>query len=105
MSEPLSERLRSRIDPDRALCCEAADLIDALVEALESAQTDVRRYRRLQVLGAAPYGSIELNNATVLRFTNLDAYIDADLATIPNRGDVRDNIDAVLARAKGASGS
>lgn len=30
MSEELCRRLRKRIEPDRHLCCEAADAIDAL---------------------------------------------------------------------------
>jgi hypothetical protein len=47
-----------------------------------------RRYRRLQVLGAAPCGSVNLLEGTVLRFQGLDAFIDADLRSHASRGEV-----------------
>lgn len=50
-------------------------------------EQDARRYRRLRVLGAAPFGSPQLVNGTVMRFTNLDAFIDADIARQPSRGE------------------
>lgn len=45
------------------------------------------RYRRLRLLGCAPTESENLKNGTVLRFTNLDRFVDADLVNYPNRGD------------------
>lgn len=48
---------------------------------------DARRYRRLQVLGAAPFGSDELEHGNVLRFTNLDVFVDGDIAAHPSRGE------------------
>lgn len=50
---------------------------------------DAARYRRLQVLGAAPGGSKHLDNGTVLRFSGLDAAVDADLRAHPSRGEFR----------------
>lgn len=48
---------------------------------------DARRYRRLQILGAAPYGSKNLSKGTVLCFQSLDAFVDADLEAYPSRGE------------------
>lgn len=48
---------------------------------------DAQRYRRLQILGAAPGGHPCLDRGTVLRFQTLDAYIDADIAAYPSRGE------------------
>ena len=48
---------------------------------------DARRYRRLQVLGCAPSTSKQLGNGTVLCFTNLDEFVDADLKAVPSRGE------------------
>lgn len=48
---------------------------------------DARRYRRLRVLGAAPCGTRDLNNGTVMCFTTLDAFVDADIAAHPSRGE------------------
>lgn len=56
-------------------------------EARADLVRDARRYRRLQILGAAPYGSRQLENGTVLCFTNLDAFVDADLKRMPDRGE------------------
>lgn len=49
--------------------------------------TDARRYRRLQVLGCAPSNSLQLAYGTVLRFTNLDTFVDNDLRINPSRGE------------------
>lgn len=47
---------------------------------------EARRYRRLRVIGCAPGTSqLHLSSGTVLRFTNLDAFIDADLTRRPPR--------------------
>ena len=48
---------------------------------------DVRRYRRLRVLGCAPDTWPGLEDGLVLRFTNLDHFVDADLAATPSRGE------------------
>ena len=48
---------------------------------------DARRYRRLQILGAAPGESADLKNGTVMRFSTLDDYLDADIARMPSRGE------------------
>lgn len=48
---------------------------------------DARRYRRLQVIGCAPMGSGQLALQQVLRFTNLDEFIDRDLKACPSRGE------------------
>lgn len=53
----------------------------------EAAGVDARRYRRLQILGAAPYGSKNLDHGTVLRFQSLDAFVDADIDAYPSRGE------------------
>lgn len=48
---------------------------------------DARRYRRLQILGCAPSTSSQLDQGTVLAFTNLDAFVDEDLRVHPSRGE------------------
>jgi hypothetical protein len=58
--------------------------IDHLTGALDR---DARRYRRLQVLGCAPDTWPGLEEGLVLRFTNLDHFVDADLAATPSRGE------------------
>lgn len=50
---------------------------------------DARRYRRLRVLGCAPDGSDLLERGLVMRFTNLDDFIDRDLVTQPSRGEAK----------------
>jgi hypothetical protein len=57
----------------------ARDVIESLRDAL--------RYRRLQILGVAPYGSTELKLGLVMRFTNLDNFVDADIKAHPSRGE------------------
>lgn len=46
----------------------------------EPERVDAVRYRRLRVLGCAPFGSKHLEQALVLRFTNLDAFVDAGIS-------------------------
>lgn len=61
-----------------------------MVAAEPAQQADARdaaRYRRLQILGCAPYGSEQLIASTVLRFQGLDAFVDADLLAHPSRGE------------------
>jgi hypothetical protein len=48
---------------------------------------DAARYRRLQILGCAPSGSTELKLGLLMRFTNLDAFVDADIKAHPSRGE------------------
>lgn len=48
---------------------------------------DAARYRRLHLLGCAPMGAPELDEGLVLRFSNLDAFVDADLKAYPSRGE------------------
>lgn len=54
---------------------------------LRQMMKDALRYRRLRILGAAPGGSIQVVQGTVLRFATLDKAIDEDISTVPNRGD------------------
>lgn len=52
--------------------------------------SDALRYRRLRLLGcsaALPGATEHLARGLVLRFTNLDEFIDADLRAHPERGD------------------
>jgi hypothetical protein len=53
----------------------------------EARERDATRYRRLQVLGCAPSYSKHLKTQSVLRFSNLDEFIDADLIAQPYRGE------------------
>lgn len=59
----------------------------AMTAARDEALRDARRYWRLQVLGCAPSNSEHLNHGLVLRFSNLDAHVDADIAAHPSRGE------------------
>jgi len=62
--------------------------IDALIgDPWGRTNPDTRRYQRLRILGAAPSGSDQLANGTVLRFQSLDAFLDADLDRHPSRGE------------------
>ncbi len=57
------------------------------VARLRECELDAKRYRRLQVLGCAPSTSKQLENGTVLCFTNLDEFVDVDLKAVPSRGE------------------
>lgn len=57
------------------------------VSAAPEDVVDARRYRRLRVLGAAPCDTKQLDQGTVLRFTNLDDFVDADIRLHPSRGE------------------
>lgn len=48
---------------------------------------DAARYHRLRILGCAPGQTEHLRTGSVMRFTNLDAYVDADRAAHPSRGE------------------
>lgn len=72
-------------------------------DVTESARTewsdiirDARRYRRLQILGAAVHDTSQLANGTVVRFSGLDKIIDKDLAMHPSRGEAEPLPDAPL---------
>lgn len=55
-------------------------------------KADAERYRRTRVLGAA------INECTpLLRFTNLDVFIDRDIKVNPSRGEFK---DAAIAKVK-----
>lgn len=45
-----------------------------------------RRYERLRILGCAPAYSKHLERAEVVRFTNLDEFVDGDIKWTPSRG-------------------
>lgn len=89
--------LRAALDaaPTEPNTAPLADLIAAKTAEIEAvigdpwplASINERRYQRLQILGAAPGGSKELEHGTVLRFQSLDAFIDADIAAHPDRGE------------------
>lgn len=49
--------------------------IDHLTQADENAR-DAGRYRRLRNVGAAPGGTLHLENSTILVTTNLDQWLD-----------------------------
>lgn len=48
---------------------------------------DARRYRRLRILGCAPAYTGHLDRNEVMRFTNLDEFVDADMKNVHERGD------------------
>jgi len=55
--------------------------------AIREALNDARRYQRLRVLCCAPSYTTHLQNGMVLRFTNLDEFVDSDLKSNPSRGE------------------
>lgn len=87
--------MRTRSDRSIDLLAEAmVDLIDAVAgapapksEVASDIERDARRYRRLRILGVAPDGSQHLLQGTVLRVTNLDAFVDHDLSVHRSRGE------------------
>jgi len=54
------------------------------------AALDARRYRRLRILGAAPAYTNHLRNGNVMRFNNLDTFIDDDIEAYPSRGEAEE---------------
>lgn len=58
-----------------------------LLKQQEGMVLDARRYKRLQVLGCAPSTSLLLDKGLVLRFSNLDKFIDEDIKVHPSRGE------------------
>jgi hypothetical protein len=55
--------------------------------AQQSDAKDAARYRRLQILGCAPCYTEHLKKGEVMRFSNLDKYVDDDIAAHPSRGE------------------
>ena len=55
----------------------------------ETIRRDARRYRRLQILGVATGAEFDthLRTGTVMRFSNLDEFVDEDLKWHPSRGE------------------
>lgn len=89
------EVIADKDDPDDAKAAGQADF-DRRIRSVVSISPandddeivrDAWRYRRLQVLGAAPDGSKNLENGTVLRWSTLDAFIDEDKRVVPSRGE------------------
>jgi len=66
---------------------------------------DARRYQRLRILGAAPFGTKQLEDGHVLRFQSLDAFLDADIATHPSRGEAAPSSTEAIAQAASATSS
>ncbi len=68
------------------------DMQENVLEEAETAKKDsldARRYRRLRVLGVAPDGSKHLQEGNVMRFSNLDEYVDRDIRFMPSRGEAK----------------
>lgn len=64
------------------------DGVDMFISgAIAREKLDAARYRRLQILGAAPGGSNNLEEGTVLRFAALDSFVDDDIQNMPSRGE------------------
>lgn len=73
-------------DADKPSVHLAKALLDGAHER-DGLRRDARRYRRLRVLGCAPYGTTHLGTSTVMRFSNLDEHVDADIDVHPSRGE------------------
>jgi hypothetical protein len=67
-------------------------------EQLRELLRDAARYERLRILGCAPFDTDHLHQSVVMRFSNLDAYVDADLQRHQWRGDC--GVAAVARRAE-----
>jgi hypothetical protein len=79
----------NRIGRDRREAAEAIERLSAVPQGVKVSDdsVDAARYRRLRVLGVAPAYTEHLNNGDVLRFTNLDEFIDRDISWTPSRGE------------------
>ena len=74
-----------------------------LAEMQEGLKQDVVRYHRLRIIGAAPGGTANLASGTVVRFTNLDAWLDEEIRRHPSRGEARADLsldDSPIAAAE-----
>lgn len=99
--EPMKQPSPAAAALIQALGGEAPD-VDATARLIEADERDAKRYRRLRILGAAPGGSKQLDQGTVLRFSNLDLFLDDDLRIHASRGEAREarssSVDALRAR-------
>lgn len=69
-----------------AVINKARDALAASPAPVESEDTlDAKRYRRLQILGCSPYAAAM--PGTVLRFSNLDRFLDDDIRAHASRGE------------------
>lgn len=71
---------------------ELEDLNFELSKSWREAMIDAKRYRRLRVLGAAPSTWQASVLGTVLCFTNLDSFLDADIQAHPSRGEAKGDL-------------
>lgn len=81
---------RAQINEAREIISKALALIHteaAQVERDAKDAEDAARYRRIRLLGAAPFGTTQLDAGTVLRFQSLDEFVDKDLRLHPHRGE------------------
>lgn len=58
-------------------------------------ELDALRYRRLRVLGVAPDGTKHLREGCVMRFTNLDEFVDHDIRITPSRGEAITHAESI----------
>lgn len=65
------------------------DIEPVQTSPVSETERDAARYRRLRVLGCAPAYTQHLARNDVMRFTNLDAFIDEDIAAHPSRGEAK----------------
>lgn len=76
-------------DGDNNAANEVTEQWNRRLAAAEPGEPDAMRYQRLRILGCAPSYTKHLEDGSVLRFTNLDEFVDADLKTVPSRGEAR----------------
>ncbi len=69
----------------------------------EPVALDAARYQRLRILGCAPGYTAHLERGEVLRFTNLDQFVDADLAIQPSRGEAKSSAATAPAAGRTAA--
>lgn len=87
-------RLCEELRLDTSCCYDTEDLIrliknqfDIQRESSDELKKSSQRYERLRVLGCAPYSSSHLERGLVMRFQNLDEFIDKDVENYPSRGE------------------
>lgn len=97
--EKLSSTVRASWEAAAQAAVEAARDRDRGARPAWEATADERRYQRLRILGAAPFGSTQLAAGTVLRFQSLDAYLEADLQRHPSRGEYAESREGETATA------
>lgn len=95
--EPWTSTCEDRYQKARqglALCKRQAAEVEALQAQLSVVEGDALRYRRLRVLGCAVMDTPQLDAGTVVRFTGLDAIVDADLRFRRSRGEARATLES-----------